>query len=191
MRCLSPHAGYSIQVFEGDEQIVVDARGHAITVANRKPEIADFEPSGLLDHEIEAALECFNFSGLPEGVNPLTRIGIFDTESYGQRFPQAERESKIAAMDARLRELQERFPSEFVIVDQPDSPKPWPSYDEDSPEEIIAARERFGFSPELVRLYEVENENRQEIIESMWRLEDPEGAEEKFGPDEEKIVVSA
>jgi hypothetical protein len=82
MRCISPYSGYSITVFEGNEQIVVDARGYAQTVVLEKPVIANFERSGLLDNEIEAALTSFTFAGLPEGINPLTRIAVFDTEAY-------------------------------------------------------------------------------------------------------------
>lgn len=191
MRCLSPYAVYSIQVFEADEQIVVDQRGAAKTVVLSKPVIADFDRAGLLDHEIEAALESFNFSGLPEGVNPLTRIAVFDTEAYVQRFKAEDRAEMLEKIDARLRELQEIHPGEFIIVEQPEAAKPWPTYDEDSVEDIIRFQARLQVNPETVRIYETENENRPEIIEAMLRQEDPELAEAQFGPADQEIEVVA
>lgn len=182
MRCLSPYANYSIQVFEGDEQIVVDQRGQAKQLTLSKPVIADFDRAGLLDHEIEVALETFSFSGLPEGVNPLTRISMFDSEAYVERFPKDERPEMLAKINERLRELQERHPGEFVIVEQPAAEKPWPSYDEDSAEEVIEFQKRLQINPERVRLYEVENLNRAEVVEAMLRQEDPSAADELYGP---------
>lgn len=167
MRCISPHARYSIQIIEGDEQIVVDARGHATTVVQRKPVVADFRQGGLLDNELEVALESFNFSGIPDGVNPLTRISSFDTEAYTTRFPEADRPRLLEEINDRLRELQERFPSEFVVVDEPAAPKPWPSYDENTPEEIIEWREKLDIDPELVRRYEQENLGRKAVVDAM------------------------
>lgn len=182
MRCLSPHQSYSIQVIEGQEQIVVDARGYAMTHTLGKPVIANFDRSGLLDHEIEAALTNFNFSGLPEGVNPLTRISVFDTEAYCEQFPKDKRDELQVQIDQRLRELQERHPSEFIIVESPVAAKPWGSYDEDTIEDIVKFQERLEIEPELIRLYESDNQKREEIIEAMFRIESPEAAEAIFGP---------
>ena len=184
MRCISPARNYSIQVFEGDEQIVVDARGHATTIVNSKPVIANFQGTGLLDWEIGPALESFNFSGLPEGVNPLARISVFDTEAYVSQLSSVEDDPAAQAallekIDARLRKLQARFPSEFIIVDKPASAKPWPTYDPDSVEEILQIQARLGMSAEGIRLYEVENQKRPEIIEAMQAIEEgrPDGIE--------------
>ena len=185
MRCLSPSPRYSIQAFEGAEQIVVDARGFATTIVHEKPVICDFHQGGLLDHEIEAALENFNFSGIPEGVNPLTRVSFFDTEAYGERFKPDVREAKVASIDVRLRELADIYPSEFIIVDTPASAKPWPSYDTDTAAEIKEFQQRLGISPEVVRLYETENKNRKGIVAAMLRLENPEAAEEQYGTEVE------
>ena len=177
MRCLSPFARYSIQVFEGKEQVVVDARGFAQSIVLEQPVIANFDKSGLLDWEIEAALTSFNFSGLPEGVNPLTRISVFDTEAYCQRFPKDRRDEMQVQIDARLRELEEINPSEFIVVDPPVKPKPWPSYDENKVTDILKFQEALQFSPEAIRLYEEENQNRPKIVYAMLQLEDPDGAE--------------
>ena len=175
MRCLSPYAKYSIQIHEGNEQIVVDARGTATTITLAKPVIGNFDRLGLLDHEIESALEYFNFSGVPEGVNPLTRIGVFDTEAFVQQYPDSERSERLIQIDSRLRELQVRHPGDFIIVEPLEIPRPWPSYDEDSAVEIINFQQRLRVNPEDVRRYEEQREKpRVTIINAMLEQEDPD-----------------
>lgn len=194
MRCISPHSNYSIQVIEANEQIVVDARGFAQSIVHSKPVIADFDQGGLMDYEIEAALENFNFSGIPEGVNPLTKIASFDTEAYIHRFPPAGRDELLIQIDQRLRELQVLHPNEFIIVEPPEAARPWPSFDKDTVEDVLKIQERLQFNPETIRLYEAENQNRLEIVEAMFRLENPEAADELYGKvpsDEEGIEVVA
>lgn len=184
MRCISPSRNYSIQVFEAKEQIVMDARGHATMIVLDKPVIANFEGQGLLDWELGPALETFNFSGLPEGVNPLSRISVFDTEAYVASRPEVEDDPDAQAkmqekIDTRLRKLQARFPSEFIIVEKPASAKPWPTYDTDSAEDILAIQTRLGISPEAIRLYELENQRRSEVIEAMQAIEEGRASQEE------------
>lgn len=191
MRCISPHGRYSIQVFEGNEQIGLDQRGVMHAVQLSEPVVANFEQGGLTEWEIEAALMSFNFAGVPDGVNPLTRVSVFDTEAYVQKFPAAERQAKLEAIDARLRELQERHPSEFVIVEKPAQKAPWPSYDTDTVEEIVALQKRTGISPEAIRLYEHENQGRQAVIDVMTSLEEGGDGALEIVSVEEAITVNA
>ena len=191
MRCISPHAKYSIQAFEGDEQIVVDARGYATRVVLKDPIVCNFDQGGLLDHEIAFALESFGFSGIPDGVNPLTRVSAFDTEAYVQRLPKERRDEVVVQLDERLRELEKLFPSEFRIVESPRAARPWPSYDEDSVEDILKFQERLRINPETIRLYEHENQHRQEIIDAMFLLEDPNYVPEGKGEGDTEVVVQA
>jgi hypothetical protein len=177
MRCISPHRKYSIQVIEGDEQIVVDARGHATTVQLRKPIVANFEQTGLLDHEELAVWENFNFSGLPDGINPMTTVGVFDTEVYCLRFPKSRRDEIQVQVDQRMRELQSVFRSEFMIVEAPQAAKPWPRYDEYSVEDILKFQEALGVNPDEIRRYEEENLKREDLILSMLKISDPAAAE--------------
>lgn len=191
MRCISPHGRYSIQVFEGREQVGVDQRGVMHSVQISEPVVANFEQGGLTEWEIEAALIGFNFSGVPEGVNPLTKVSVFDTEAYVQKFPASEREAKQLAIDARLRELQERHPSEFQIVEKPAAGKPWPSYDTDTIEEIVGFQKRLGISPEAIRLYEYENQGRQAVMDVMTAIEEGGAGELEVVTVEEAITVNA
>lgn len=199
MRCISPHSRYSIQVIEGQEQVMMDARGFASTIVNRNPVIANFQQSGLHEWEIEAALDHFNFSGIPEGINPLTRIAVFDSEAYvfalewqdeDEHGNSKERDEFQARIDKQLKKLQTRHPSEFIIVEKPASAKPWPTYDTDSIEDILAFQKRLGISAESIRLYEHEHEGRPEVIRTMAAIEaglDPDQALQEAVPAREFV----
>lgn len=195
MRCLSPYANYSITVIEAQEQIVVDGRGFAQTVVLQKPVIANFEKSGLLDNEIEAALTYFTFAGLPEGINPLTRVSVFDTEAYCSALPGDRRDEVQIKLDERLRELAEDHKTDFIIVEPPVVPKPWATYDDCTVEEILALQTATGANPEGVYRYELDTLARAEVLEAMLRQYDPEKANADYGEEqsepEEPIVVTA
>lgn len=197
MRCISPHARYSIQVIEAQERIITDAAGFTKLQTITKPVIANFDKTGLLDYETEAALMSFDFSGIPDGVNPLTRISVFDTEFYVEaNYQEGERDAMLVQIDSRLRELNERNPGQYIIVDPPQAEKPWPRYDDYDVEKILAFQEALGVSPEKIRLYELENANRPEVIDAMLRIEDPEyraqrEAEEAEGVQGGDITVTA
>lgn len=193
MRCISPYAAYTITIFEAREQIVVDSSNFAKLVVLDKPVVAQFEKSGLLDNEIEAALSKFTFSGLPEGINPLTRIAVFDSEAYCSRLPDKKNRAEMQVqIDERLRELQEQHPSDFIIVEPVEVPKPWATYDELEVEEILALQSATGANPEGIYRYELGKEERPEILEAMLRQYDPDQADAKYGAEqgEEPIVVT-
>jgi len=173
MRCLSPFTNYSVPIFKADERVVMDVRGMGTYVTEGETILAEFRQTGLMDHEVDLALSKFNFSGLPEGVNPITRVGVFDTEQFClDRYPdEARREEMQAQIDQRLRALQERFSTHFIIVEEPKAPKPWGSYDKDSAEDILKLQERLEIDPTVVRRYEEENQGREEIVSKMLELE--------------------
>ena len=135
MRCLSPHPRYGIQVFAAREEIIHDTRGAASLKALDEGVHAQFDNSGVQPHEADIALEHFagHFGALAEGVHPLTRIGVFDTEAYClDKYPsEAKRNDMQPQIEERLRALQEKFPSQFIIVEQPKAERPWPTYDEE------------------------------------------------------------
>ena len=189
MRCISPFKNYSIQVFEGEEELIVDGRGFGNTRILKKPVTLDFEQSGLLDHEIELALSSFTFAALPEGVNPISRVSVLDTEVWAMSLPKKGRDEYVVQVEARLRELQNMHPTDFIIVETPKAPKPWGSYDEDKVEDILAFQERLNINPTLVRRYEQENSNRDEIVEHMTLLEDPNYVPPAPEPEVESVAT--
>ena len=174
MRLLSQYSRYSLQIFGDGEKIVTDGKGVAMYVTTRKPVIAFFDKLGLMDHEADVALEKLNFTALPEGVPPLTRVGVWDSEAYcleNYEDPDERRDMQIQ-IDERVRDLAKKFsPRDFIIVDTPKAPIPWPSYDNDPVEDILKLQERLEVSPEVVRRYEQENQDRPEIVEPMEELE--------------------
>jgi hypothetical protein len=177
LRAISANTGYSIQLFEGTERAAQDPQtGMMYTIQGDKPVVANFEHSGLHPWEVEAALEHFvsTFHGMAEGVNPLTKIAVYDTEVRALSEGWAPEFQK--RVEDRLRKLGETR-SEFIIVEKPAAAKPWPTYDDDSPEDIMGVAARLGISHETIFLYEVENANRPELVEH-FRTADEEPAVE-------------
>lgn len=183
MRAISPIARYGITVQSPRVKRGMDQGGSVVEYTEGDLIHAQFETSGLTEWEQIEALETFDFSGLPDGVNPLTRVSVFDSEAYVQRFPKGERDSILKVIDERLTELQAIFPSEFKIVEKPRQPKPWPTFDETELDDvtdsfggvtqlgILSLQKLSGWSPEQIRLYEVENKNRPEVVAAMEALE--------------------
>jgi F420-dependent methylenetetrahydromethanopterin dehydrogenase len=83
----------------------------------------------------------------------------------------SERQAKQALIEQRLTELQEQFPSQFIIVEKPGAAKPWPSYDSTAVEDIVATMSLTGVTPETVVAYEMENEQRGEVLALMTDLQ--------------------
>lgn len=189
MRVLSPFARYGLQLFGSGERIMQDPGGYAVSVPQREAVIAQFDKLGLMPHEEDLALKNFNFAGLPEGVPPLTRVGVFDTEAYclDRYEDEGLRNEMQVKIDQRFRELAKKFsPGQFLIVETPMVERPWPTYDTDTPEDILKLQERLGFDAEHIRRYEQENQDRPEIVDAMSKIE-----AEMHGAGEEEIVVNA
>jgi hypothetical protein len=166
MRAISPHGRYSIQLVEAVPKKGTDQSGNVVEYSDTKPILAQFEQGGLMKWEEEAALESFNFSGLAEGVHPLTTVGVYDTEIAVQHIAdRQEREAKLALIEGRLRELQAMFPSQFIIVEKPSLAKPWPSYDDTPVEDIESVMAATGVGADQVIAYEMENEQRGEVLD--------------------------
>jgi hypothetical protein len=168
-RFISPHSRYTVAVDPGHERLVTDQRGVTFLHREAAPQVAQFEQSGMRDHEIQQALERWTFSGLPEGVNPLTRIGVYDQEANAIAADWTDEQRK--AVERKLWFQAEDHPGDLAFVPSPRQPLPWPSYDSDTPDEILEFQKRLKVDPEIVRRYEEENQTRQEIIAAMWELE--------------------
>lgn len=199
MRAISPIGNYSIQLIQARVKRGLDGTGTVVEFYDGESVLAQFHKGGLTEWEELEALENFDFSGLPDGINPLTRVSMFDSEAYVlQKYSNdVERASRLAEIDERLVYLSKIFPNEFRIVEKPAAPIPWPSYNstpiedvfEESTFTVDASGERTevhgklltpglytmqaltGISPQAIRLYEVEHEGRPEVIEAMEALE--------------------
>lgn len=185
MRAISPIGSYGIQLVEQRVKRGLDKTGAVVEFYDGELVHAQFHKGGLTEWEELAALERFDFSGLPEGINPLTRVSMFDSEAYCAKYTNPnEYAARLAEIDERLEYLSKLFPNEFILVAKPAAPKPWPTYDvtpvEDVEDEfgnveqqgIFTMQGITGISPQEIRLYEVEHENRPEVIEAMEALEE-------------------
>jgi hypothetical protein len=179
VRFLSPHPGYSIQVIEGKESREVDqVTGQAYTRTDKVPYIANFEAGhGLFPHEVELGLETFEragaFGGLPENTNPKTRLAVWDSEAH--KIFNGWSDEYHDAIVKRMVHLASQAPTRLIAVPESWRPKPWPKYDEQDADEILAYVETLGIDPETVRLYEAENQKRKELIDALRALRDKDG----------------
>ncbi len=201
MRAISPISNYSIQLVQAVPKRGMDASGTVIEYTDRSPVLAQFSRGGLTEWEQIVALESFDFSALPDGVNPLTRISVYDTEAAVAFEANAqEREAKQLLIEERLTHFASLFPSEFKIVEKPAAERPWPTIDTTPLHDtelksggvapgVLSLQKMTGTSPEKIRLYfdeHPENPEAAEIIEAMELLE----AEALGGtPDESFSVV--
>ena len=194
MRAISPHSEFAVWLVEPAQKLLTDPRtGSAHYEVVDKGHQAQFSVQGLMDHEVEEALSKFNYSGLPEGVSPLARTSVFDTEAYVQAFPENERDALIVQLDQRLEDYCERKPSIAFVVPQPEAPKPWPSYDTMPVEDILEFQKVLQISPSKIRLYELENKDRIEIVGAMHLREfgEPLPGTEEVTTDVTEAVPSA
>ena len=168
-RFISPHARYTVAIDPGHERMVTDQRGITFLHRESDPKVAQFEQSGMRDHEIQEALQRWTFSGLPEGINPMTRIGVYDPEANAIAADWSDEQRK--SVEAKLWFESQNHPGDLAFVLSPRQPMPWPSYPHDTIDEIIEFQKRLGIDPEVVRRYEEENEGRAEIVTAMWELE--------------------
>lgn len=157
MRCISPHLGYSLQVFEPSETIEHDGvTGKAYSRVDRPALVADFDHGGLFPHEVEYALTEWegDWKGIPEGVNPATRISLWDTEAMS--IAKGWDEVYLAAVDARLRFLETLCNGRFRIIEDLRAPRPFPKYDLVEEEAIPQYLAITGISAEIALRYENE-----------------------------------
>lgn len=165
MRAISPHANFSIQIIEAVVKKGVDQRGTIQEIVEREPFIVQFEHFAITPEEESAALAAFNFSGIPEGINPLTTLGVWDSVIF-QRSHQLSDEQR-EAVEAKLREKGEQQNwQRFIIVEDAKVPKPWPTFDEDDPADIVMIAERINLVDAAIA-YERENGQREEVLEGL------------------------
>lgn len=165
MRAISPHAEYKIQVRQPKLRRGVTVDGSLIEVEESKSVLVEFEHFAITPEEEVVALKTFNFSGVPQGINPLTTLGVWDSLIYQRSTSISDKERE--EIEDLLRQKGEAAGWRmFIVVDEPRAAKPWKTYDEDDTETIVAAALRFGFVDEAIT-YEKENLNRQSLLEEL------------------------
>lgn len=106
--------------------------------------------------------------GVGHNEDPFTRCGAVDTEVEAEL--QGWDEETLAFVDERLRASGSNG-LEFVIVEAPRTPKPFPKYDEivgeQKAKQVAFYVEQLGIDPGQVRQYELENERDEATIDAM------------------------
>lgn len=132
-----------------------------------KKRIAKFQQGVLFQHEIEAGLKAFSFKGLADGVEPQTRLSVFDTRDYARAHGLTDEEREQIE---KILESSPAFGAEFIKVDEITAPKPFPSYDEKDAEEILEIVESAGIDADVAYRYEAENLARRELLDAFASL---------------------
>ena len=140
--------------------------------ATRQPIMAQFEQEGLTPHERAQCVSRFTFLGQYEGEDPLRRVSIYDTDY----------EAVKNEWDAETKRLVEQNLLEgvgewYFLLEEKRADKPWPSYDSQTPKQILETVAVTGADIEAVIVYERENKNRSTLItelETKLKVEEPE-----------------
>jgi hypothetical protein len=143
----------------------VDGTGTIIEVTEKEPRVLQFEHFAITPEEQAIALKSFSFRGIPEGVNPLTTLGIWDSHIY-QRTHDLTDEQRIEVEEALRRKGERQNWRRFIIVEKPKAPKPWPTFDEDSPGDVVDLALRLNLVDAAVA-YESENQAREDVLRAL------------------------
>lgn len=191
MRFLHKHPGGKVTAIPGEDDLFTNR-------PKKSPEVASFKVGLLFPWEIAAAKSTFHFRGqtawgspgnVGELVDPSGRIAYYDTveqqkqngwtDEYRQRVEQGLLNNKFLGSD-------------FILVERPELPKPWPKYDElvahgrrtvvMVAEQIKETVDSLGLDTESVVAYEETHLNRPEVINALRGVKEDDG---------EAVVVAA
>lgn len=123
-----------------------------------------FAPDAIPPWAVEQALAQLHVTGLGEGESPRDFMGCFDVE-------QAVREGQISRDDKEFvvnRMVELANPQDtWIHVVKPMTAAPLPNFDELSPSRLIAVLSEGGFDLHQALSYEIENQNRHDVVERL------------------------
>lgn len=138
---------------------------------------AEFRPAGFVPPFAREAVSKLPNFGLGMGMyesgereDPYTRCGALDTdlEAIAQGWSD---EDKLVVEQALMRANSNGI--EYIIVEAPAAAKPWPKYDDidgpDAAEQIAFYVNQLGVDPGVVKVYELENRKREDVVAAMDR----------------------
>lgn len=125
----------------------------------REPIMAQFEQGGLTQFEKAQCAARFTFLGSAEGEDVMRRVSIYDTDEA----------ANAEGWDADTkREVEENLVAGqnewYFMLEVKRASKPWPSYSEQTPKQILDTVTTIGANIEDVLAYERENKNRATLI---------------------------
>lgn len=164
-RFISQHRGYELAL-RGPAISGYQPTGEAIVSA--KALNATFVQGGASPWEIEAALNHWEgvWAGLADGVDPRTRLSVFDTEWAQKELEWTDEEREY--VEQKMLTLSGRLGNEYIQVEELHAELPWPSYKTfTSPERIVSFMREGGTDPEIVLRFERENLNREDVLDAV------------------------
>lgn len=158
MRFISKSQRYKRTVRQPEITLIQGPRGPEEKVT-RDAIMAVFEQGGATAYERELAKQRFTFLGQYEGEDPMRRLSIYDTDmEASQHGWDATTKTEV---EASLLEGQNEY---YFLIEDVLLAAPWPSYDNQTPKQIIETLAVTGADPESVIAYERENKNRSTLI---------------------------
>lgn len=184
MRFISPHRGYTIGI--RPPATVYDKYGQA-NVAEREL-TAEFDINmTAMPWEVDQATNSLVFKGMPveehtgDAIPAFSRVSIHDTE-YAQQMNGWTDEERHA-VEEKLQRMQN--PEEFMLVEKPAVPVPWPAYPSvTSAAKIKKMVDELGLRPSDVIEYERDNAGRSDVIAALEEL----AVEQAENPSQEVVV---
>lgn len=176
MRFVSQYAGFTVGVQSERRRLDMDGG----SVVTRQGVWAEFTPWAMSQHDLEVAVQNFQFKGLFQHedeatpVHPAYRIGIYDTdEEYEKRLDTDEEwtpEFK-ALVEQRLLQAPS-YGRSFVVVPEETLEPPWPLYptgEVDADELVLTIHRVIGMPFEEVLAYETSKwgERRENVIAAL------------------------
>lgn len=165
-RFLSRYSNFSV----GIQSLVREAYGTGES-KTLKPRIdAQFHKGLVTDEDLALALQTFQFPGLPfdneknEHVSPRYRLSVWDA-GWAQET-EGWSDEQIELIVEKLR----KDPGngvDFVEVAAKRAGEPFPNFDELSIEDVLRVVKIAALDPASVVAYELENQNRQELIDAL------------------------
>jgi len=128
--------------------------------------ICDFRwAGGISPWEKEDALKKLNFLGRTNDEDVANRLSVYDTEIQQllRKWDDKTREEVDTALRSAV-----SFGTDFIEVEHPKAPVPWPNYPKIRSAAKIAGRVvEDGYDTNAVLAYELENENRPDVIAAL------------------------
>lgn len=176
MRFISKYPGFKVTAIPGEDDLFTGR-------PKRLPIIAKFKPGFLYAWEVDAARRHFKFNGLTQIGEPGAAGDIIDPSIRVSYYDTLEAQREEGWSDEFREQVEQGLlsnpfhGSEFLMVEQPELPAPWPKYDElvahgrrtsEMVAEKIAETVRdLGLDPEEVIAYERANRNREEVVNAI------------------------
>jgi hypothetical protein len=136
-----------------------------------KPRIdAQFQHALVTDEDLAVAVQSLHFPGLPfdndlnQNVSPRFRLSVWDSE--WARVNEGFSEEQIEQIIEKLRQ-DSGLGVDFIEVAAKRAAEPFPNYDTLAVEAILDIVGVANLDPEVVVAYEVENQNRKELVDAL------------------------